>query len=532
MLKVLLKKQLAEVFKGYFYDAKKNRMRSKGAVIAWFVFFFVIMVGMLGGIFTALSLTLCGSLVQVGMGWLYFLLLGGIAIVLGAFGSVFNTYSGLYLSKDNDQLLSLPIPVRTIITARLVNVYLMGTLYSAVVLLPMLIVYWTVAGVTAARVICGLFLCLIVSFIVLILSCLLGWAAARISLKLRNKSLVTVLAALAGIALYYFVYFKAGGLIRDMLQNAEVYGARIKGAAYGLYLFGRIGEGEWLSTALFTAVTAAVFALVWIVLTRSFLRIATMGGKRGKTVYRERPVKVKTPARALLGKELSRFASSPNYMLNCGLGILFIPACGVLLLLKGREILELLSGVFSARPGSAAVLLCAVLCMLTSMNSMAAPSVSLEGKSLWIPQSLPVEARTVLRAKAALQLLFTTLPMVFAALCGAAALKASPAQRLLCVLLPLAYSAFFAVFGTALGVRLPLLTWTNELAPIKQSAAVGIALLGSWGLSIVLAGLYLLVGWRIGAVLYLLLWTVLLTAAGALSLRWLDTRGTEIFREL
>ena len=59
-----------------------------------------------------------------------------------------------------------------------------------------------------------------------------------------------------------------------------------------------------------------------------------------------------------------------------------------------------------------------------------------------------------------------------------------------------------------------------------------IALLGSWGLSIVLAGLYLLVGWRIGAVLYLLLWTVLLTAAGALSLRWLDTRGTEIFREL
>ena len=29
MLKVLLKKQLAEVFKGYFYDAKKNRMRSK-----------------------------------------------------------------------------------------------------------------------------------------------------------------------------------------------------------------------------------------------------------------------------------------------------------------------------------------------------------------------------------------------------------------------------------------------------------------------------------------------------------------------
>ena len=128
MRKLLLKKQLSEVFRSYFYDAKKNRMRSKGAVIAWFLFFFVVMVGVLGGMFTALSLSLCGSLVGAGMGWLYFLLMSGIAIVLGAFGSVFSTYSGLYLSKDNDQLLSLPIPVRTIISARLVNVYLMGTL--------------------------------------------------------------------------------------------------------------------------------------------------------------------------------------------------------------------------------------------------------------------------------------------------------------------------------------------------------------------------------------------------------------------
>ncbi|MBR3059653.1 MAG: hypothetical protein IKG89_03490 [Oscillospiraceae bacterium] len=532
MLKLLLKKQLSEVFKSYFYDAKKNRMRSKGAVIAWFLFFFVVMVGVLGGMFTALSLSLCGSLVGAGMGWLYFLLMSGIAIVLGAFGSVFSTYSGLYLSKDNDQLLSLPIPVRTIISARLVNVYLMGTLYSAVVLLPMLIVYWIVAGAAAAKVICGLLLFLIVSFIVLILSCLLGWVVARISLRLKNKSFITVLAALVFIALYYFVYFRASSLIQDMLQNVAIYGARIKGAAYGLYLFGRIGEGDWLWAVVFTAVTAAVFALVWIVLTRSFLKIATMGGKTGKVIYREKTTKVKSPARALLGKELARFTSSPNYMLNCGIGVLFIPACGVLLLIKGREILGLLGTVFAARPGTAAVLVCTVLCILSSMNTMAAPSVSLEGKSLWIPQSLPVEPKTVLRSKAALQLLFTLLPMIFAALCGAAVLEASPALRLLCVLTPLVYSAFFAVFGTAVGVRLPLLNWTNELAPIKQSAAVGIVLFGSWALSVALAGLYLLIGWRIGAGVYLLLWIVLLAAAGAFFLRWLDTKGAKLFRTL
>ena len=59
MLKILLKKQLAEIFRSYFYDAKKNKARSKGAVIAYMVSFVVLMAGLLGGMFTALSVSLC-----------------------------------------------------------------------------------------------------------------------------------------------------------------------------------------------------------------------------------------------------------------------------------------------------------------------------------------------------------------------------------------------------------------------------------------------------------------------------------------
>lgn len=60
------------------------------------------------------------------MDWLYFALMGLLAILLGSFGSVFNTYSGLYLAKDNDLLLSMPIPVNAIMGARLLSVYLLG----------------------------------------------------------------------------------------------------------------------------------------------------------------------------------------------------------------------------------------------------------------------------------------------------------------------------------------------------------------------------------------------------------------------
>lgn len=144
MLKTLLKKQMAEIFRNYFYDPKKNKMRSRGATIAYIVLYALLMVGLLGGIFALMAVGLCGPLVEGGMDWLYYLLVGLIAVFLGTFGSVFSTYSSLYLSKDNDLLLSLPIPVRCVMASRLLGVYLLGLMYAALALgLKMPNLTWT-----------------------------------------------------------------------------------------------------------------------------------------------------------------------------------------------------------------------------------------------------------------------------------------------------------------------------------------------------------------------------------------------------
>ena len=117
-------------------------------------------------------------------------------------------------------------------------------------------------------------------------------------------------------------------------------------------------------------------------------------------------------------------------------------------------------------------------------------------------------------------------------LCAAWASGGSPAVRILLVAVPLAHTFFSALAGLYVGVRMPVLTWTNEVAPIKQSGAVAIVLFGSWGICVALAGLYLLAGYRIGAVPYLLLWAVLFAAGALAVLRWLDNRGSRIFAEL
>lgn len=533
MLSVLLKKQMTEIFRSYFYDAKKNKSRSKAATAAYIVLFLGIMIGLLGGIFAYLSLSICGALAAVGMDWLYFALMGLLAVLLGVFGSVFNTYSSLYLSKDNDLLLSMPIPVNVIITSRLLSVYFMGLMYSLVVILPAVIVYWVTVSVSADVIFGCLLLMLLISVFVLTLSCALGWVVAKISLKLKNKSFITVVISLAFIGGYYFFYFKAQTLIQDLVANAAAYGERIKGTVYPLYLFGRVGSGDAFAMLIVSAVVMALFALMWALISRSFLKIATSSGNTAKKVYKETAMKQKGITSALLAKEFGRFTSSPNYMLNCGLGILLLPICGALLLWQGGAVISVLNEMFGARASCTPVLLCAAVCMLASMNDMAAPSVSLEGKSLWLMQSLPVTPWQVLRAKLSVQLFLTGIPALFCTVCIAFIYPYTPLELLLTVLVPMSYVLLSALFGLFLGLKMPNLNWTSEITPIKQSAPVTVALFSGFGYTALLcAGFMLLNGWKLGFVGYMSGFGAVTLALCAVLFLWLKKKGCNLFAAL
>ena len=532
MLKILLKKQMAEIFRSYFYDAKKNKARSKAAVAAYIVLFVVIMLGVLGGMFTMLALSMSAPMAAARMDGLYFALMGLLAILLGSFGSVFNTYSGLYLAKDNDLLLSMPIPVNAIMGARLLSVYLLGLMYSGVVILPAVIVYWFTVSASLDVIAGSILLLLLISIFVLTLSCALGWVVAKISLKLKNKSFITVVISLAFFGVYYFFCFRAQTIISDFVANAVTYGEKIKGAAYPIYLFGCVALGDGKAMALVAAVVLALFGLMWLLLGRSFLRIATSSGKTEHRAYHETKVQRRSVGAALLGKEFARFLSSPNYMLNCGLGVLLLPISGIVLLIKGRDLMPMLAMIFDNQPGSAAVLLCTAVCVVASMNDMAAPSISLEGKNLWLLQSLPVKPWQALRAKLSVQLILTSIPALFASVCAAIAGGFSAAETLFTLLAPQAVILMMALLNLTVGLKMPNLAWTSEITPIKQSASVMIALFGGMIYGILPIAGFLMFGHRMGANAYMACFIVLTLAISAGLYAWLKKRGGAAFAAL
>ena len=531
MRKALFKKQMMEVFSWVFWSKKTGRRRSaKG--LAGYVLLYLLIFGFLGVIFYLVADLLCGPLVAAGMGWLYFALMGMLALFLGVFGSVFNTYASLYQAKDNDLLLAMPVPPGAILLVRLAGVYAMGLMYELIVMIPAMVCWFLNAPVGAAGVIFTLLIPLVLSVLVLVLSAVLGWLVALISGRLKRKNGVVVILSLVFITAYYYFYARAYSILQGILADPQEAGARVRGILYPLYHMGLAAEGSAFSMAVFTAIAGVLFGAVYLALSRSFVKITTMSRGVARTEYKEGKMTARSVSHALFRKEMGRFLGSSNYMLNCGLGVVIMVVSAGALLWKQEVVRETMFGAFSWKEGLPFLMASGVICLLSVMNDIAAPSVSLEGKNLWILQVFPVSGWQALMAKLKLHLVLTLVPA--AVLVGAAEWVLRPDLGF-AILIPLVTALFIlmmAAFGLFVNLQAPNLNWTSEIVPIKQGLSVTLSLLGGWALIAVLALLYYALQNVLSPLVFLICMGVLLLALSASLLRWLKTRGAEIFERL
>ena len=534
MLKALLRKQFLELNQFYFRDRKSGKLRSRGGVIGY-VALFVVIFAALGAFFGMMEATLLDGLAPAGYTWLYFAVSALIAIALGTFGSVFNTYEGLYHARDNELLLAMPVPPAKLLLVRMTGVYAMGLLYEAIVFIPAMIVYWARGGVTAWQVAAPVLLLFIIGVLVLVLTCALGWVVALVSAKLKNRSFLTVLLSLAFIVIYYIVYFRLNQYIQSIVTNAEQVGRSFRTALWPLYQIGLACTGGAAAFAVTTALAAALLALLVWVMGRSFTRIVTASSGGKKSVYRRRAMKNSGRKAALLRKELRRFTASPGYMLNCGLGIVLMPVLAAAALIKMGWVRETLGSLLEQIPALEAmvpVLAAGALCLLCATNVVSAPSVALEGRSLWLLQSLPVPAGEALAAKEKLHILLNGVPALLLGVVLAVVLRLEAVTAVFMLTAALAFTAFTGALGLVLGLRRPNLEWTNETVPIKQSMSVTITLFGGWLLALAVGLLYYPLLDVLAPAVYLLGVTAVFALAAWLLNRWLARRGAAIFASL
>ena len=529
MLKALLRVRMTALGKWFTGATAKKGRQSKGSIIG-FVLLMVYAFGAAGFGIWHLFDVLAAAFYTMGLGWLLYALAAAMDFGLMFIGSVFFAKAQLFEARDNELLLSLPVKPGDILISRLVMLLVINLIFSLPVVIPLIIVRCALGTLSAYEILAFTLIFVLLPFFALAISALFGWLFSVITARIsKGKGIIGLVLCVALILGYSWLMIKLNsGLLNDIQAQAQTIADSISTAS-PLYVLGAaiaLKRGDLL--ARICAVFAVVCIAAYIMLERNFIRTATTRHGTAKNKYIEKRTARKTPDSALLGREFERFFSSSAYMVNAGLGAIMMLVAAAALIIKRADINLVLTSV------GMNMLLCplllAAICLLGSMNFVSAPSVNLEGHSLWIAQSMPVTAQQVLRAKLKLHLYICLIPTLLASLASIFTAQPGALDTAALIVVPLLFGVFTGILGLVENLRHPSLDWSNEAQAVKTGVGLLFTMLISWAAlvpPILLCAVcdvdYRLCAWGFG---------LAIAIADLLLYRWLMTRGARIYDAL
>ncbi|MCQ2420613.1 MAG: hypothetical protein MJ118_05715, partial [Clostridia bacterium] len=404
--------------------------------------------------------------------------------------------------------------------------------FGILVIAPAVVVWALQGRVTVMGIVSLIVLTLTMPMLALAVSCLIAWLVSLIVSRVEKKSLVTMVFSVLFLGVYFVFCARMNVYITKLAENGALLAGKLGAVWPLLWLGDAVAAGNAVSLILSVLVTALPMVLVYFLLSRAFIGLVTTERSAKKKVYRREAMQVQSPNRALLRRELAHLGASPSYMLNGGMGLLFMLAGGVVLLVKRQAVLDLLQML--NLPQEQIVLIAALACgMILSMVLFTAPAVSMEGKSYWVMRAMPVDTVQIIGAKILLAEIVTAVPTVFLILSIAIVLKLTALQILLLAACVLAYMELITVFGMMTGIRHARLDWLNETQAVKQSIGVLMSMLFGMGVVAGLAIVYYVLLLRILSPLaYLAICTAVMLIGILLIRQWIGTKGVRRYEEL
>lgn len=493
MLKTLLKKQFLEL-KTLFFPIKEGKeSKIKSAVL----FVVLLLLALSGGVVFSVFLAdgICEPLYNAGLSWLYFCIAGLISVAAGSILGIVSTYISVFRATDTELLLSLPIKPSFIVFVRIISNYLIDLLLTVLTWVPFAVKYFIIASPSFLSV---LFSFLAIFFIPLLSTAIalaLGFVVSIITVKLKNNGLIVAFIGLITIGVFYYLYFRLMNMVETLILDPVNAGAGFKTWGVLFYQLGLAATGDVIAALIFFAAAWSLFQICYSIISMNFIKMSTVSANSVKVRQSKNPYKMRSIKVALFKRETSKFLSNANYILNCGLSSVFLLAAGVAALVLKDDaygLIQMLAGEFSAAKGFALLVVPAFLFFMLFTGGSAIPSVSLEGKSLWVVRTLPVDVKDVLMVKEKLQLVLHFIPTVFFAVCFCIALRVEYYTAIAEICFAVITTLFVAAYSLYLGTMKADVNWSNETAAIKSNIAVLLVMLTGFAFMIATIGLYYL----------------------------------------
>ncbi|MBC5649007.1 ABC transporter permease [Christensenella tenuis] len=421
------------------------------------------------------------------------------ASVMVLFTTIYKVNGTLFGFRDYDLQMTLPIKTSTLIASRILILYLLNILFVLGVMVPAGVAYAIVAQPAPAFYPVFIITLFAIPMLPLIIATVIGTLIAMAASRFKRKNGMSVILTVAAFMAFMIVWLGFWTNSGDIIVNFADVGGMVNNVLTGIYpmtgLYGNaVGSFDILSLVLFLAISFGAFAAFTAVVAKLFKKLNTsITTTRTASNYKMTDLKEATPKKALYRREMKRYFSSSQYVLNTAVGPLMLIVVAVILLVSGVDGF----GVYSEIPQFGQLLAAAApmgISFFIAIGCTTAASVSLEGKNLWIIRSLPVDTRLILKAKLNVAMTLYIPTVIIGGTLFNIALSPDPLFIVLMYAIPLAYGYFTALFGLKSNLNNPNFDWTNEVTVIKQSKPTLVTMLVGMLLTIAPAVLALFFG--------------------------------------
>lgn len=526
---LLIKASFMNAFDPIKYKLKDKNERVK-LIVFCLLLIYSLVVGLLG--FGFIYYRLGTALKPVGALRLVMAIALVMASLISVFMSIYKAPGYLFSFKDYDILVSMPIKTGSILASKLFYMYINNSLAVLYVMVPATLIYALLNNEGIAFYILAILLILFLPIIPMVFGSLLSLGLGWFSTRFKKSNIIMLIGSVTLILLIMWGYSFVSKLSNANIQNnVDVIDTMIKFYLPATLFTNALIDNNVLSILLFILINVGILFIFIMLFAKSFKKInSKMNESYQSKAFKLKQLQVSTIRQALLKKEINFFFSTYIYALNTGFGVVMMTLACILLPINKEKFFSQIPEL-SSNSQEVFQFIVIMLAFCISMTFITAPSISLEGKNLWILKSLPIHPLDIFRGKIRLHLVIVIPVMVVDVLILSLGMRFTLIQFLSVLSLGMTYTLFIALMGIVINLCFPKLEWKAPVVVVKQSASVLLATFAAFTFIAIPVIIYRLIKVD-NSPLFIFAWCLCLIAFSGLIWLWIKKRGVALFNKL
>lgn len=414
-----------------------------------------------------------------------------ISSVITFFSTITKANVYLFRTKDYDLLMSLPIQTKTIVTVKLLSLYIINCLFVFAIFLGIDIAYFTLCGFDALKLLISLILMFFVPLFPIIISSFIAFLLGFIPMKQKARNILSTLLYLAFVVAILIFYAVSMTVSEEELTTGMTGLYATVSKYYFLCDWGykAIVGNNFLYVLYFILVSLVSAGIFVFIVSKFFLKfnqlLTSKGSSSNYDIDKQKFESNRNNIKTLVKKELKIYVGTNALLINTIVGPILSIIAVVMFAMKydniASAIVELNQNLpFEVTTDFFLLLISLVIVFCISLTSTTASSISMEAKSFWIIKTAPVTEKEVFTSKSLINLLLNGPIVIIDIVISSIILKTNVLFAILCTLIPLLYVFAATFFGLLFNIIKPNFTFDNPARVVKQGIPVLLSMLLSF----------------------------------------------------